>query len=230
MSLHAPRLSGLAVALAVTAACWSIAGSAVGTAAAATPTSAPSGESPLGRFSSAWLKLHSYTCVVTAHEVLGTRVQDRTYNLTFRKPYDTKLEITGGNGRGGAAVWHGGDTLRGHQGGFVSFIKLNLSIHDPRATTIRGTTIAEASFGAIFDHVKSLKGTIESSESNDLTTIDFSVPDPTADDNVTKERVVLAANGLPSEYDQWEGDALVRKVVYTDVVVDPLLADSAFNL
>lgn len=229
MSLHAPRVFGLAGALAVTATCWAVASSTVGSDAAA-PTSAPSGEPALAKFSSAWSKLSTYTCAVTAHEVLGTRVQDRTYKLTFRKPYDTKLEITGGDGRGGAAVWHGGDTLRGHQGGFISFIKLNLSIHDPRATTIRGTTIAEASFGAILDHVKSLKGTMESSESGDATTIDFGVPDPSADDNVTKERVVLVANGLPSEYDQWEGDTLVRHVVYTDVVVDPPLSASAFNL
>jgi len=223
------RPSASSGVLALAAICAALAGS---TAAgdAASVASGLSGATALAKFTTAWDKLGSYTCSITAHEVLGTRVQDRTYTFTFRKPYDTKMDITGGDGKGGAAVWHGGDTLRGHQGGFISFVKLNLNIHDSRATSIRGTTIAQANYGAILDHVKSLKGTVEASASDKGTQIDFSVPDPSSDESATKERVVLASNGLPSEYDQWEGDALVRHVVYTDVAIDPPLTDSAFNL
>ena len=229
MTRRALRMSIVNGAFAVAAICVALAGTSI-RGEAASPQPAPSGESALAKFSTAWNKLNSYTCTLSAHEVLGSRVQDRTYNLIFRKPYDTKLNITGGDGKGSAAVWHGGDTLRGHQGGFVSFIKLNLSIHDGRATSIRGTTIAQANFGAILDHVKSLNGTVESKTSGDSTTIDFGVPDPSTDQNVTKEQVVLGADGLPTEYAEWEGDTLVRHVVYTDLVVDPPLSASAFNL
>ena len=204
-------------------------GAGVRSVAATAPSTSPA-ETALAKYTAAWDKLNAYTCDLTAHETLGSRVQDRTYAMTFRKPFDTKMDITGGDGKGGSAVWHGGDTLRGHQGGFVSFIKLNLNIHDGRATSIRGTTIAQANFGAILDHVKSLKGTVAATASGGDTTIDFSVPDPSSDNSVTKERVVLGSNGLPSEYDQWEGDALVRHVVYTNLVIDPRLSDSAFNL
>ncbi|HYK54825.1 MAG TPA: hypothetical protein VEV38_14990 [Candidatus Eremiobacteraceae bacterium] len=197
---------------------------------AATAAPASPGEAAIAKFSAAWDKLNSYSCDLAAHEVLGSRVQDRTYAMLFRKPYDTRMDITGGDGKGGAAVWHGGDTLRGHQGGFISFIKLNLNIHDSKATSIRGTTIAQANFGSILDHVKSLKGTVDASGSGDATTIDFSVPDPSTDNNVTKERVVLGSNDLPSEYFQWQGDAVVRHVVYTNVAIDPEISDSAFNL
>jgi hypothetical protein len=228
MTRRALRTSGIATALAASLAVVVL--GAPDRAAAATASPAAAAEAAIAKFTAAWDKLNSYTCDLSAHEVLGSRVQDRTYAMTFRKPYDTKMDITGGDGKGGAAVWHGGDTLRGHQGGFVSFIKLNLNIHDGRATTIRGTTIAQANFGAILDHVKSLKGTVDATTSGDSTTIDFSVPDPSSDSSVTKERVVLASNGLPAEYFQWEGDTVVRHVVYTDVVVDPLLSDSAFNL
>ena len=196
-------------------------------AAAPTPLS---GEGMLAKFTAAWDKVSAYTCSLTAHEVLGTRVQDRSYDMTFRKPYDTKLSITGGDGKGSVAVWHGGDTLRGHQGGFISFIKLNLNIHDGRATSIRGTTIAQANFGAILDHVKSLKAKVEAVPAGDLTDVDFTVDDPSDDQNVTKERIVLASDDLPAEYDEWEGDTLVRHVVYTDIVLDPPLTDASFNL
>ena len=225
------RTSGaatIAAAMLAASALGSI-GAAPHSAVAPSP-SPPAGEAALAKFAAAWDKLHAYTCSLTAHEALGTRVQDRTYDLTYRKPYDTKLVITGGDGKGGAAVWHGGDTLRGHQGGFISFIKLNLSIHDPRATSIRGTTIAQANFGAILEHLQTLKATVSANPSGDDTDVDFAVADPSGDQDVTKERIELGANGLPVEYDEWEGDTLVRHVIYTDVAVDPPLTDAAFNL
>ncbi|MFI5389135.1 MAG: hypothetical protein ACHQY2_05385, partial [Candidatus Eremiobacterales bacterium] len=208
MTRRSLRLSTSSGALALAAVCAALAGTAAASDAASA-TSAANGAAALAKFTATWDKLSSYSCALSAHEVLGTRVQDRTYTFTFRKPYDTKMDITGGDGKGGAAVWHGGDTLRGHQGGFISFIKLNLNIHDGRATSIRGTTIAQANYGSILDHVKSLKGTVEGSASAGGVAIDFSVPDPSGDESVTKERVVLASDGLPSEYDQWEGDTLV---------------------
>jgi len=229
MTRRAPRLSASSGALALAAICAALAGTAI-SGDAASAASVSSGEAALGKFTAAWDKLSSYSCSLTAHEVLGTRVQDRTYTFIFRKPYDTKMYITGGDGKGGAAVWHGGDTLRGHKGGILSIFHKTLNIHDPEATSIRGTTIAQASFGAILEHVKSLKGSIEATASGNDMKIDFSVPDPSGDQNVTKERVVLALSGLPAEYDQWEGSTLVRRVVYSDVIVDPQLTDSAFNL
>ena len=216
-------------ALALAAICIAVFSAAVRSDAASASTRS-GGDAVLAKFAATWDKVNSYTCKLTAHEVLGSRVQDRTYDLTFRKPYDTKMNITGGDGKGGAAVWHGGDTLRGHQGGFISFIKLNLNIHDGRATSIRGTTIAQANFGAILEHLESLKATIGVAAAGDSTDVDFAVADPSGDQNVTKERVVLASDDLPTEYDEWEGDTLVRHVVYTDVVLNPPLTDASFNL
>jgi hypothetical protein len=151
--------------------------------------------------------------------------------MSFRKPSDARMDITGGDGRGSAAVWHGGDTVRGHQGGFFSFVKLNLSIHDSRATSIRGTTIAEASFGALLDHVKGLAGaTVDAKSDGDKTDISVAVADPSSDSNVTKELMVLGPSNLPVEYDQWEGDTLVKHITYTDVKLNADIPDSTFTL
>src|SRR5215469_5196645 len=144
-------------------------------------SAATSGDAALTKFAAAWTKVTTYTCTIQAHEVSGSRVQDRTYAMKFRKPYDTKMDITGGDGHGGAAVWHGGDTVRGHQGGFVSFIKLNLNVHDSRAVSIRGTTIADANFGALYDHIKGLKGaTVDAAADGTDTKINIAVADPSA--------------------------------------------------
>ena len=189
------------------------------------------GDAALAKYEAAWQKVKTYACTFTAHEVSGTRVQDRTYALQFRKPYDTRMDITGGDGRGGAAVWQGGDRVRGHQGGFLSFIKLNLNIHDSKAVSIRGSTIADINFGALLDHVKGLKGaTIDATTAQGQTRINVAVADPAVDNNVTKELIVLGSNDLPVEYDQWEGDNLVKHIIFSDVQLNVTIPDSAFSL
>lgn len=190
-----------------------------------------SGEQALTKYAAAWEKVNSYTCTIVAREVSGTRVQDRTYAMKFRRPFDTRMDVTGGDDRGGAGVWRGGDTVKGHQGGFFSFVKLNLNIHDPKAVSVRGTTIADANFGALLQHIKGLKGaTIDATAEGSLTKINVAVADPTADENVTKELMVLGANNLPVEYDQWEGDNEVKRVTYSDLTLNPDIPDSTFNL
>src|SRR5476649_342397 len=99
----------------------------------------------IAKFSSAWDAVHTYTCTIAAHEVRGKDVQDRVYKLAFSRPNNLRMDIVGGAGRGGAAVWQGGDTVYGHQGGFLSFVRLHLNIHDPKAVSLRGTTVAQAS-------------------------------------------------------------------------------------
>jgi outer membrane lipoprotein-sorting protein len=185
----------------------------------------------LEQYAAAWVKLTTYTCTITSHEVNGSRVQDRVYAMFFQKPHDTRLNITGGDGKGSAAVWNGGDTVTGHQGGWLSAIKLNLNIHAHLATTIRGTTIADANWGAIYTHLTSLKSTAATAESDGSnTTITVPVTDPSSDDGVTKEVVVLGKDSLPVEYDQYEGDQQVKHVVYSDVKLNVTIPPSTWSI
>jgi outer membrane lipoprotein-sorting protein len=201
-------------------------------AASASATSATSaGDQALAQYAAAWAKVNTYTCTITAHEVQDTRAQDRVYAMYFRKPSDARMDITGGDGKGSAAVWHGGDTVRGHQGGFFSFVKLNLNIHDPKATSIRGTTIADADFGALLVHVKTLAGaTIDAKPDGASTDVSVAVADPSSDQNVTKELMVLGPGGLPIEYDQWQADTQVKHITYTDVKLNVDIPDSEYTL
>jgi outer membrane lipoprotein-sorting protein len=179
----------------------------------------------------AWVKLTTYTCTITSHEVNGSRVQDRVYAMFFQKPHDTRLNITGGDGKGSAAVWNGGDTVTGHQGGWLSAIKLNLNIHAHLATTIRGTTIADANWGAIYTHLTGLKSTAATAQSDGSnTTISVAVADPSSDGGVTKEVVVLGKDSLPVEYDQYEGDQQVKHVVYSDVKLNVTIPPSTWSM
>src|SRR5215470_4427028 len=93
------------------------------------------------KFQTAWNGVNTYTAKLVAHEALNGKAQDRVYTIDFQKPTSVRLDITGGDGKGSAAVWQGGDRVNGHQGGFLSMIHLNVNIHAKIATSMRGRTI-----------------------------------------------------------------------------------------
>ena len=193
--------------------------------------SSPTPSETIEKFFNAWKGIESYECTLTSHEVDGSRVQDRVYHMFFEKPTKTRMEIVSGDGRGGAAVWSGGDTLRGHRGGLLAGIKKTLDIHSPLTTSIRGTTIADANFGIMLGHMRTLKPELlEAAQVGDQTLVTAQLPDPASQAGVTKEVFVFGADGLPLQFEQYEGASMVKKVDYTDMKVNVPLPDSTFQM
>ena len=185
----------------------------------------------LNKFAAIWTSLKTYTCTMKIHEANGSHVQDRVIRISFAKPHDTRVDIVAGDGRGGAVVWRGGDKVRGHPGGLFSTFKAYLDIRDPRVTSIRGETVAEANWGSVYEHLLSLKGaSIEAVTESDRTTIMVEVADPASNGGVTKEVLVVDGNSLPLEYDQYEGDRQVKQVVNSDVKLDVELPESTWSI
>ena len=189
------------------------------------------GDAALAAFSNAWDGLRTYTCTITAHEVQGSNVQDRVYHASFMRPNNLRMDIVGGAGKGGAAIWSGGDTVYGHQGGFLSFIKLHLNIHDSKAVSLRGTTIAQASFGALLQRFKDMKtSSLDAKTTNSETTVTAQVLDPASNQGVTSEVLILGADHLPVEYDQYTGTQNVNHVRYSEYKGNVTIPDSAWRL
>jgi outer membrane lipoprotein-sorting protein len=199
----------------------------------ATPPPSPSpAQRALAKFETAWNTLKTYSCTLDAHEVQNGSVQDRTYELWFSKPFDTRMNIVGGAGRGSAAVWHGGDRVSGHQGGIVSFIHLTLNIHDGRATSLRGITIAEANFGAYLDKIHNAKfKSIDAVPDGDKWTITLVPMDPATFQNITKETIVLGAAGLPTDITMYVGEGtLAVHNRYRDLKINVAIPPGTFNM
>jgi outer membrane lipoprotein-sorting protein len=197
----------------------------------ATSTQVDLVQDAIGRLVATWDKINTYECTVSSHEVKGTDVQDRVYHIRFEKPLETRVDIVDGDGRGSAAVWDGGDRVRGHQGGMLSMIKLNIDIHNKLATSIRGTTIAQANFGALIEHLKSqdpsfLRVTTDGDKTVLVVQEVFSAPDT----DVTKEVYIFGADGLPIEYFQYAEDEVVKHVVYSDLKINIDLPPSTWQL
>ncbi len=188
---------------------------------------APSGAA--GAFLDAWAKVPSYTADIKAHQVKGTDVQDRTYHYAFLKPHFAKIDITGGPGRGGGAVWKGGDTVSGHQGGFLSGIHLNVSIHDARAVDLRGHTIDEGSFDAIATGIKDAPSVTSGEETFSGTAYD-SVAYPCKDPfGATRCTVYLSrTTHMPARRVTYEGDKVVETEDFSNVTAPANLKESDF--
>jgi outer membrane lipoprotein-sorting protein len=188
---------------------------------------APSG--PAAAFMDAWSKVSSYTANIKVHLVKGTDVQDRTYHYAYLKPHYAKIDITGGPGRGGGAVWTGGDTVSGHQGGILSGIHLTVSIHDGRAVDLRGHTIDVASFENIAQAIKDAPSVTNGEETLNGTAYDtFSYPYK-EEAGATKRVVWLSrTTHLPVRRVTYDGDKVVETEDFTDVNTSANLKPSDF--
>ena len=185
----------------------------------------------IAKMKATWESVHTYECTVTVHEAKGDSVQDRVYLVRFEKPTQTRVDIVNGDGRGTAAIWNGGDRVRGHQGGFLSIIRLSVGIHSKLATDLRGSTIAEANFGSLIAHLESLDPSAERVTMSHGRIVFVVEPDPPAHDNdVTKEVYILAPNWLPMEFYEYAEDKVVRHVVNSSLKLNIDIPASAWQL
>jgi outer membrane lipoprotein-sorting protein len=193
------------------------------------------GASTLNDFADAWAKVNDYTCQITTHETVAADVQDRVYDFAFKKPHTAKIDITGGAGKGGGSIWHGGDTVVGHQGGLLRGIKLTVSITDPRATSLRGDTIESASFGSILGVYQSGKGilsesTIDTISGSPVDTITLTIANPSANKDVSKDVLFISrVTHLPVRRVRYEGNIVVKQEDFVNIKINPGLKDSDFQ-
>jgi len=177
---------------------------------------APSG--PAAAFLDTWSKIPSYTATIKTHAVKGRDTQDRTYTYAFLKPHFARLNVTSGPGRGGGAVWRGGDTVSGHQGGLLSGIHLTVPLHDPKAVDLRGGTIVDASFDNAAENVRDAASVTNGEEALNGATYD-TVTVPYKDANGATKRVIFLSRTthLPVRRTTYAGDAVVETEDFSDV-------------
>lgn len=180
-------------------------------------------DAALDRFAQSWSTLPAYHATLAMHETAGTNVQDRTYDFSFKKPNHATIVISSGPGRGGREVWDGGDTVIASPPGILSSMHLKLGIHDARLVTLRGDTIAMASFGWVLDHLQNdgtltqqPGPTLAGAATNELT---LAIADPAKAGGYTRDIVDCSSlTGLPVRVQRYIGAELVKTITYTNVV------------
>ena len=175
-------------------------------------------------FAKAYADVNDYTLTDTIAEQTndGSKHEQRVFSYKFLKPNNAVASVVSGRGSGSAAAWHGGDKVRGHIGGSFSVIKLTLSINDPRATSLRGHTIDEATFTYTLASLLATPGTLHEAPGPAIagvptTAVTLERAEPTAD-GVTKSTLYLSdASHLPVKRETYAGSTIVITEQYSDV-------------
>ena len=181
----------------------------------------------IAEFDKAFAGINDYTCVLHVHEAKGTMTQDRVYQYEFMKPHYVKTLILDGDGKGSGGVWIGGDQVSGHQGGFLSGIHLKISLHDPRAVSLRGVTIPEGLLPRIVDDYATIPGKLTQLEGGkiqgvDTDRIELKVTDPASNNGISDQILYV------SKETHWP----VRQIMYagSQIVLDENVTDLKTNV
>ncbi len=194
-----------------------------------TPLLAPSGPAAqvLDDFARSWAAITSYTATVTLFEQKGDQTENAVFNYAFRKPSSATAYEARGQNAGVTIVWGGGNTVVAHRPGLFSFFKKTMPLHDPIATTIRGSSIDELSFGAILLHAEQAAGTLSVGPGGviDGVTTEAVTLVPTSSGAVgalTREILELSpATHLPVRIIGYADMQLVRKIDFSSIKVEP---------
>jgi hypothetical protein len=197
-------------------------------AQAPSPLPAPSGAAAqrLDAFARAWAAMTAYNATVTVFEQKDTQVQNVVFNYAFRKPSNVIVHVASGTNAGVTLAWGGGTTVVAHRGsGFAALFKRTLSLHDPLATTIRGSSIDQLSFGAILAHAEAEAGTLSEvpgevigGVATDAVRLGSTAPAGNA--GLTREVVELSTvTHLPVRVLGYAGETLVRRIEFSNVTL-----------
>jgi hypothetical protein len=178
-------------------------------------------------FDRAFAEVNDYTCVLHSYEANGEQKQVRVYQYAFMKPHYLKTLILDGNGKGGGAVWVGGDRVSAHMGGVLSGIRVKISVDDPRAVSLHGVTIPDGLLPGIIDDYQSIAGTLTQTDGGkvgkvETDRLDLKVADPSSNHDITEQVVYL------SKATHWP----VRQIMYSgsQIVLDESVDDLRVNV
>ena len=207
--------------------CSVVLGTAVVLLGLSTTARADNAAPALTAFNAAWAATNDYTCTMHSHEMLGDKTQDRIYNYWFMKPHFAKTLIVAGDGQGSGGVWSGGDTVSGHQGGILSGLHLTVSIHDPRATSIRGFTIPDGLLNNIVAKYATVAGALTQTAGGKLggvltDRLDLKVGDAAQNNGISEQILYLSQ----------ETHFPIRQVLYSgnQIILDQSISDLKTNV
>jgi outer membrane lipoprotein-sorting protein len=192
------------------------------------PSAVPSGSARdvLGEFATAWAGVTSYTATVTVMERKDAQIQNIVLEYTFSKPSSVTVHVDAGQNAGVTMVWDGGTTIVAHRGsGFAALFKKTFPLHDPQATTIRGSSIDQLSFGAVLAHAQEEPGKLTETPQNtvdgeSVNAVTLMSTDPASNAGLSREVVELSINThLPVRILGYDGATLVRQIDFSKVVL-----------
>ncbi len=179
-------------------------------------------------FERAWTHISSYRATVTVFERREDVVQNVAFDYTFDKPSSATVHVVKGPNAGVTLVWNGGTTVIAHRGsGLAALFKKTMSLHDPRVTTIRGSSIDQLSFAAILAHAQDTAGPLSESagpviDGTPTAAVTLIPASSATDTGLAREVVDISlSTSLPVRVLGYNKTTLVRQIDFTNVRITP---------
>ena len=179
------------------------------------------------------------------------RKQERKSRYYFKKPYLVRLEVIWGtqpNDSGSEAIYSGGKKIKGHQGGLLSGIALNINIDSGLAVSLRGHSVRDSTMDAMVERIKLYQknGVVSMGESGKLDGRDVIVLNLAGKDSqpllelfpedielkqgVNREKVYIDLGyKLPIKWELYEKDELMRVIEYQNLKINLGLPEEIFE-
>jgi hypothetical protein len=210
-------------------------------ASAASPSPASHATPVLDQIAARMAHAHDYAVTIDAHEVDGSRVDDRVMRFWYLAPNHAKLEVENGKGAGTRLIWSGGDRVQ-VRGGIFSVLPITLDLHDSRITSPRGNTMLRAEFGPTVDCFVAHRSAVTETPGSEVggkatVLITLAVPsgidcpaDSAKDRAVTKDMLTVERDSaIVIERQRFVGDTLVERWKLSDVKFDAGLTEADFH-
>jgi outer membrane lipoprotein-sorting protein len=175
-------------------------------------------------FVQTWSAAAAYTARITMFERRDTQVQNSVLDYTFLKPATASVHFLAGKNSGVFVDWSGGATVVARKGnGLMALMRKTMPLHDPQATTIRGSSIDQLSFSSVIAHALSTPGVVSQEPGPtilDTETVAVTLIPAVAatDTGLTREVIVLAVpTNLPIRILGYQEDTLVRQIDFSDI-------------
>jgi len=169
----------------------------------------------------AWQGVEDYTCVMESYNRLGDKEEYKTYEYWYLKPGYIRMKVVKGKGKGGEVFFDPKrNKVRGHKGGFFSFIVLTLDPSDKKVTSIRGVRMDQTSFGYILSR---LKPYMETGQCQEFTEggkkgLDCAAKGRSHHGDIWRDKVVFDERLMPVVWERYGKDGvLLYKLVCRDV-------------
>ena len=197
-------------------------------------------EDLLRRIEEQWEQVNDYTCIMKLYAKNADKEEKSTIEQKFLKPKWIYMKITDGKGKGSVAVYNPlTKKAKGHTGGLLKFITVNLELTDNRITSARGHRIDQSDFGTLIARLKEYRVMNEFTSSTKTVfqekpayLLTAEVNDTTMLWGAKKEKIwINAGNLFPLHIEQFMSDGeLVHYSTFIDIKIDTDLRDEDFNL
>ncbi len=181
-------------------------------------------EDPKGLYQQAleaWQGVKDYTCVMESYNRLGDKEEYKTYEYWYLKPGYIRMKVVKGKGKGGEVFFDPKkNKVRGHKGGFFSFIVLTLNPDDKKVTSIRGVRVDQTTFGYILFQLKPYveAGECQMLEGRERKGLTCTAQGQSYHGDIWKDKVVFDESMMPVVWERYGKDGtLLYRLVCKDV-------------